>query len=103
MTVVQGEINTGHVITVVTAFIHIRILRYQGTLPRPQTSGVLNRGFITASLASWKKAQLERPVRLVHKGGGDGHRGVVVGEAEPPQQGDHQHVHLHLSKPEKKL
>merc|ERR1719500_1487612 len=49
--------------------------------------------------APCKKAQLERPVWLVHKGGGNGDGGVVVREVEPPQQGDHQHMHLHLCNP----
>ena len=49
--------------------------------------------------APWKKSQLQRPVRLVHKGRGNGDGGVVVREAELPQQADHQHLHLHLCKP----
>ena len=50
--------------------------------------------------APWKKSQLQRPVRLVHKGRGNGDGGVVVREAELPQQADHQHMHLYLCKPE---
>ena len=50
--------------------------------------------------APWQKAQLQRPVRLVHEGCGNGDGGVVVREAELPQQADHQHVHLYLCKPE---
>ena len=50
--------------------------------------------------ASREKAQLQWPVWLVHKGGCNGDGGVVVREAELPQQADHQHVHLYLCKPE---
>ena len=49
--------------------------------------------------APCEKAQLQRPVRLVHKGGCNGDGGVVVRETELPQQADHQHLHLHICKP----
>ena len=94
---VCGEIIASHIIMVmVTASIQMGT----SVTIKPNFKPKMITSALVVFFAPCKKAQLERPVWLVHKGGGNGDGGVVVREVELPQQGDHQHVHLHLRKPE---